>query len=233
MGPSPEHLIGRKPYTFHSPQVQRSSLEETMAELAKARIEIENSQIQMAKLSLEETMVELRRSQVEFAMVEAENEISMAELNYVHKALPRFYAQNEISPLPQENMTNLEATMAEWRRAQAEFATSQAQFMEKVNQPPQEDLILENKVDELAISMVELAKSRTELFMQETKADVQFQCIPLNSLEETMIPKAISYSQSTIKKEQPLKEKGISVQELVAKYMNEGENMVETSFKGQ
>ena len=29
--------------TFHSPQVQRSSLEETMAELAKARVEMENS----------------------------------------------------------------------------------------------------------------------------------------------------------------------------------------------
>ena len=57
-------------------------------------------------------------------------------MDYAHKVLPRFYAQNEISPLPQEKIKNLEATMAEWKRAQAEFATSQAQFMEEVNQPP-------------------------------------------------------------------------------------------------
>ena len=50
----------------------------------------------MAKSSLEETMVELRRSQVEFVMAKAKNEISMVELDYVHKGLPRFYTQNEI-----------------------------------------------------------------------------------------------------------------------------------------
>ena len=55
----------------------------------------------MAKSSIEETMVELRRSQVEFSMAEAENERSMVELDYVHKGLPRFYAQNGISPLLQ------------------------------------------------------------------------------------------------------------------------------------
>ena len=48
--------------------------------------------------------------------------------------------------------------MAEWRRFQAKFATSQAQFIEEVNQPPQDESIMENEVDELAISMVELAK---------------------------------------------------------------------------
>ena len=123
--------------TFHSPQVQRSSLEETMTELAQARAEMENSRIQMAKSSLEETMVELRGSQAEFAMAKVENERSMAELDYVYKGLPRIFAQNEISPLPQEKMKNSKATMAEWRRCQAEFATSQTQFMEEVNQPPQ------------------------------------------------------------------------------------------------
>ena len=48
-----------------------------------------------------------------------------------------------------------------------------------------------------------------------------------------MTPNVTSCTQPTIKKEQPLQEKGMSVQELVVKYMNEGENMVETSFKGQ
>ena len=94
--------------TLHSPQVQRSSLEETIAELAKARSEIENSRAQMAKSSVEETMAELRRSQVEFSMAQAESEISMADLDYVQNGLVRFHALNEISSPPQEKMTNLE-----------------------------------------------------------------------------------------------------------------------------
>ena len=40
--------------------------------------------------------------------------------------------------------SSLEKTMAEWRKAQAEFETSQANFMEEVNQPPLEELIFEN-----------------------------------------------------------------------------------------
>ena len=167
-----------------------------MDELAKARIETENSRIQMAKSSLEETMVELRRSQVEIVMAKAENEKSMAELDYVHKGLPRFYAQNE-----KREDDKLRGNMVEWRRAQAEFATSQAQFMEEVNQPPQEELILENEVNELTISMVELAKSRTKLLLDETKANVQYQSIPPKSSEETMTPKAISHTQSDVKME--------------------------------
>ena len=39
--------------------------------------------------------------------------------------------------------------------------------MEEVNQPPQEGLIFENEVDELAISMVELANSQAELFTSQ------------------------------------------------------------------
>ena len=79
-----------------------------MANLAKARVEMENSQAQMAKSILEKTMVEFRRSQAEMAMVQAENERLMVELDYVHKGLPRVHAQNEISTPPQEKMTNLE-----------------------------------------------------------------------------------------------------------------------------
>ena len=204
-----------------------------MAELAKARVEMENSRIQMAKSNLEETMVELRRSQVEFAMAKVENEISMVELDYVHKGLPGFYAQNEISPLQQEKMTNLEATMAKWRWAQGEFATSQAQFMEEVNQPPQEELILENEVDELVISMAELAKSRTELLMEETKVNVQFQRIPLKSLEETMTPKAICNTQSDVKIEQRPHMREMSIGEILAQQMNKEKKMPKMSSKGQ
>ena len=93
--------------------------------------------------------------------------------------------------------SSLEKTMA-----QDEFETSQANFMEEVNQPPQEELIFENEVDELAISIAELTKTRAELCMEETKANVQFQSIPLKSLEETITPKATSHTQSEIKIEQ-------------------------------
>ena len=53
------------------------------------------------------------------------------------------------------------------------------------------------------------------------------------SIKEEMTPMATSYTQSKFEIHQPLQEKGMSVQKQVAKYMNEGENMVETSFKVQ
>ena len=111
--------------------------------------------------------------------------------------------------------------MAEWRRFQAEFETSQSNFMEEMNQPPQEELIFENEVAELAISMVELAKSRAELvssqveFLEETKAKVQFQSIPLKSSEETMTPRAISDIQFELKIEQHPNMKETSIEELM------------------
>ena len=46
-------------------------------------------------------------------MVQAENERSMDELDYVLNGLPRFHTHNEISQPPQEKMTNIEVTMAE------------------------------------------------------------------------------------------------------------------------
>ena len=48
-----------------------------------------------------------------------------------------------------------------------------------------------------------------------------------------MTPKATSYTQLGFEKEQLLQEKGMSIQELVAKHMNEVKNMVEMSFEGQ
>ena len=88
------------------------------------------------KSSREETIAKLRRGQADLAMAQAKNERSMADLDYVQNGLPRFHTHNEISQPPQEKMTNLEATMAEWRRFQAQFETSKANFMEKVNQLP-------------------------------------------------------------------------------------------------
>ena len=88
------------------------------------------------KSSLEVSMAELRRGQADLAMVQAEKERSMADLDYVQNGLPRFHTHNEISQHPQEKMTNLEATVAEWRRFQVEFETSQSNFMEEMNQPP-------------------------------------------------------------------------------------------------
>ena len=46
---------------------------------------------------------------------------------------------NEMSKPPQEEMSNVEATMTEQRRVQDELATSQAQFMKKVHTPSQEE----------------------------------------------------------------------------------------------
>ena len=42
-----------------------------------------------------------------------------------------------------------------------------------------------------------------------------------------------SYIELGLEKEQPLQDKGMSIQDLVAKHMNEGENMAKMSFKGQ
>ena len=44
---------------------------------------------------------------------------------------------------------------------------------------------------------------------------------------------ATSYTQSKFEIHQPLQEKGMSIQELVAKHMNEEENMAKMSFEGQ
>ena len=76
-------------------------------------------------------------------------------------------------------MSNLEETIAELRRVQAELTTSQAQFMEKVHTPSQEESKFESKVDELAITMAKLAKCGANLFMKGE-----------------MIPMATSYTQT-------------------------------------
>ena len=57
--------------------------------------------------------------------------------------------------------------------------------------------------------------------------------MPLKSLEEEMTPMVTSCTQLPFEKEQPKQEESMSIQELVAKYMNENENMAEIYFKGQ
>ena len=73
---------------------------------------MEESRAQMAKESLEKTMIEVRRSQANLTIVQVENEILMGDMDYSQDGLPRFYVQNEMSKPPQEEISNLKATMA-------------------------------------------------------------------------------------------------------------------------
>ena len=68
-------------------------------------------------------------------MVQVENEISVADMDYSQVGSPRFYVQNEMCQPPKEKICNLGAAMVELRRVQAESATSQAQFMKEVCTP--------------------------------------------------------------------------------------------------
>ena len=124
----------------------------------------------------------------------------MADMIYSQVGLPRFHVQDEIRSPLQETMTNLEANMAELR-------ISQAQFIEEVNKPLQEESNSKSEVDELAIMMAKLDKSRAKLIMEKTRINVQIQPVPLKRLDEETTAMAISCTQSTIKKEQPLQKK--------------------------
>ena len=81
--------------------------------------------------------------------------------------------------------------------------------------------------------MDELAKTMVEMPKEEASANIQVHPIPLKCLKEEMTPKDTSYIQLGLEKEQPLLEKGMSIQELVAKHVNDGENMDKMSFEGQ
>ena len=137
--------------TLQTPQVQRSSLEETMAEMAKLKDEMEDSRIQIANSGLEQNMAKMKRSQVELAMAQDKFSRSMVDMDYSQVGLPRPHVQDEIRSPLQDTMTNLEANMDELR-------ISQAQFMEEVNKPSQEELNFKGEVDELAFIMTKLAK---------------------------------------------------------------------------
>ena len=77
----------------------------------------------------------------------------------------------------------------------AELIRSQAQFMEKVNKPLQDESNSKSEVDELAITMAKLAKSKVELIMEMTRINVQIQPVPLKRLDEKMTLRATSCTQ--------------------------------------
>ena len=81
---------------------------------------------QVQRSSLEEAMDELRRAQDESTMTQPEFSRSMVEIDHFQVGLPRFLDLDEISQPPQERMTTLEAAMAELKRVHAECATSRA-----------------------------------------------------------------------------------------------------------
>ena len=62
-------------------------------------------------------MAELERGQAELALTHAEFSRSRVEMNYSQVGLPRFLDKNEMSQPLQEEMSNLEATMAELRNS--------------------------------------------------------------------------------------------------------------------
>ena len=111
----------------------------------------------------------------------------MAKMDYTQVGFPKFLVKNEISQPPQEEMANLEATMAELRK-------SQAQFMEEVHTPQKEESNVKNRVDDLAFAMIELAKTMAEMPKEEVTFNIQIQPIPLKRLKEEMTQKVTSYT---------------------------------------
>ena len=69
--------------------------------------------------------------------------------------------------------------------------------------------------------------------MELTRTNVQIQPTLFKSLKEEIASISTSCTQLTFEKEQPKQEESMSIQELVAKYMKEQENMAEMSFEGQ
>ena len=151
-----------------------------MAEMAKLRGKMEDSRIEKANLGLEQNMAEMKRIQAEIAMAQDEFSRSMDNVDYSQVSLPRPHVQDEIRSPLQETMTNLEANMAELRR-------SQAQFIEEMNKPSQEESNFKSEMDELAFTMAKLAKCGVDL-----------------SIKEEMNPMATSYTQSKFKTHQLL-----------------------------
>ena len=70
-------------------------------------------------------------------------------------------------------------------------------------------------------------------FMELTRANVQIQPTPIKSVKEEMAPMATSDTQLTFEKEQPKEEESMSIEELLAKYMKEQDNITTMSFEGQ
>ena len=153
---------------------------------------------------------------------------------------------------PQVQRSSLEEAMDELRRTQTAFTMAQPEFSismaemdysqvglpqffypNEISQPPHERMTkLEAALVEMKRVHAECATSQVQ-FMELTRANVQIQHTPFDSLKEEMDPMATSGTQLTFEKEQPKEAESMSIEEIVAKYMNEQENMATMSFKGQ
>ena len=119
---------------------------------------------QVQRSSLEEAMDELRRAQAKSTMTKLEFSRSMAEMDHSQVGLPRFLDPYEISEPPQERITTLEAAMAELKRVHAECATSQVQFMEMTRANVQ---IQPTPFKSLKEEMAPMATSGTQLTFEK------------------------------------------------------------------
>ena len=142
-------------------------------------------------------------------------------------------------------MDELRRTQTAFTMAQPEFSRSMAgmdnskvglpQFFypTEISQPPHE------RMTKLDVALVEMKRVHAECatsqvqFMELTRINVQIQHTPFDSLKEEMALMATFGTQLTFEKEQPKEEESMSIEELVAKYMNEQENMATMSFEGQ
>ena len=124
--------------TPHTPQVQRSSLDEKMAELA--------------------------RMHAELAMKNAERSRPRAEMDYSQAGLPALLYQNEESQPSQERTTKFKATIAELERVHLECERSKNKFMELTRTNVQIQPTLFKSVKEDIASM---ATSYTQLTFEK------------------------------------------------------------------
>ena len=142
--------------------------------------------------------------------------------------------------------------MDELRRAQAESTMTQLEFSRSMVEMDHSQVRLPRFLDpneisqpqhermtKLEAALVEMKRVHAECvtspvqFMELTRANVKIRHTPFHSLKEEMAPMATSGTQLTFEKEQPKEEDSMSIEELVAKYMNEQENMATMSFEGQ
>ena len=101
------------------------------------------------------------------------------------------------------------------------------------SQPPQERMTkFEATMAELERVHTECARSKNQ-FMELTRTNVQIQPTLFKSVKEEIASMATSCTQLTFENEQLKQEESMRIQELVAKYMKEQENMAKMSFEGQ
>ena len=142
--------------------------------------------------------------------------------------------------------------MDELRRAKAESTMTQPEFSRSMVEMDHSQVGLPRFLDpneisqpqhermtKLEAALVEMKRVHAECvtspvqFMELTRANVKIRHTPFHILKEEMAPMATSGTQHTFEKEQPKEEDSMSIEELVAKYMNEQENMATMSFEGQ